>query len=68
MILTVNFCCNDDRGDFAGRVIEIQIGEECRLYCKRERGSKMQREPGLGVRVGRTWFHACPVVTTRAQE
>jgi hypothetical protein len=48
----VSFCCNDDRGNFADVVRELQIGDDIHIACTKERPPVMRREDGK-VRVGR---------------
>lgn len=33
MVYRVMFCCNDDRGNFAGRVEEIEVGDLVRIVA-----------------------------------
>lgn len=37
----VMLCCNDEHGHFAGRVCEVQVGDEIRIACTKERGPTM---------------------------
>lgn len=37
----VMLCCNDERGKFSGRVNEVDIADEIRIVCTKERGPTM---------------------------
>lgn len=52
----VMFCCNDERGDFAGRVEQVSVGNELELVCSKERPPVMkwtERERYTNVQIGR---------------
>lgn len=59
MNVTVAFCCNDERGNFAGRVVEIGIEDMIRLEAPHERGLLMkwtERDRYTNVQIGRRAF------------
>jgi hypothetical protein len=55
----VMFCCNDDRGNFAGRVEAIEIHDEIRLFSPKATPPVMkwtERPAYTNVQVGRRAF------------
>lgn len=57
----VMLCCNDERGNFAGRVVAIDIEDEIHIACAMDRGSTIRflmKPAGDVVKIGRRTF-AC---------
>lgn len=57
----VMFCCNDERGQFAGQVEIVEVGGEARLVCQKPRPPTMkwhEHPTYTNVQVGRRSF-AC---------
>lgn len=52
----VMFCCNDERGNFTGRVVELDIADEVHLRCSNDRGLSIRFLFPAGVKVGRRTF------------
>lgn len=55
----VMFCCNDERGMFAGHVEIVDVFDHARLVCQRERPPKMkwiERASYTSVKIGRRFF------------
>lgn len=60
----VMFLCNDERGNFTGRAEVVEIENEVKLVCQRERGVAMRYVP-VGVKIGR-WTYPCRDTSTWA--
>lgn len=52
-MIRVSFCCNDDRGNFSGRVSEIIFGDRDLVI---EGGPVLMRRDGEMVKVNRIWI------------
>lgn len=52
---TVMLCCNDERGNFTGRVEQVSIEDEIRLESRTERGLGVAFDRSL-LRVSRRYF------------
>jgi hypothetical protein len=51
----VLLCCNDERGNFTGFVTELDIADEIRIVCTKERGTAIRFDAGA-VKIGRHKF------------